>query len=299
MNSRTRPGRPWPWTTVAFAVLGCLATSGCASSDARPITVDPSALPQLAADAIVEYGDVHAVLDPATGSVSTSLTEQSVDSPHYMTLALHALALATDECMVEHGFDAVAPTIDWAPWRRENRLFGRWSSSLAAEHGLATSSVDSPPGSRTAAYGVEYNRKLPQCQDIANQMFADDIAYLRDEHIDSAIFAAAYASVLADPIAQQVLEERDTCLARAGVVVDPDIRFVAVRYRDSPRAKQIEVMLSATRCQSDTGVIRVLFDLQSRYETAYMDTHRSELDSHVTRLDAIAERLSIYIDGAQ
>lgn len=278
--------------TLALAVVGCVLASGCGQVAVAESPQPPAGLSPLTAEAIVPYADIHAVLDPETGSVRTTLTDQSVDSPELMTLLLRVVAISTDECMVRQGFDAVASRIDWTPWHRENQLFGRWSESLAAAHGRDPAPSKWAPGSRTVAFGVAYNHALPECQEKARERYADDIAYLRADHIDVAIFEAARASVLVDPVAQATLGARDACLAAAGVVTDPDTRFVTHRYRDRPREEQVEVMVAATRCQNETGAIQVLFDLQSRYEAAYIDAYGDEMARHRTRLDEIAQRLS-------
>ena len=277
---------------LTVTVVGCVLTSGCGQVAAADSSQPPAVLPPLTAEAIAPYADVHAVLEAETVSVRTTLTDQSVDSPELMTSLLHVLAIATDECMVVQGFDAVAPTIDWSPWLRENQLFGRWSESLAAEHGRDAAPSEWAPGSRTAALGVAYNRALPECQEKARKRYADDIAYLRSDQVDVAIFHAAYASVLTDPAAQAILEARGACLAASGVATDPDTRFVTDRYRDRSREEQIEVMVAATRCQNENGAIQALFDLQSRYEAAYVDEYGDEMERHRARLDEIADRLS-------
>lgn len=58
------------------------------------------------------------------------------------------------------------------------------------------------------------------------------------------------------------------------------------------REEQIEVMVAATRCQNENGAIQALFDLQSRYEAAYVDEYGDEMERHRARLDEIADRLS-------
>jgi hypothetical protein len=252
---------------------------------------------QLGSVSIDGYADVSATLDYATGTVALPMDPYSLQTPDVTTRVVRAIAEARDECLVERGFSAVAAEMDWTPGPpMENRRYGVWSVENASRYGF-----DLPPeveqavwAPDTTSLGVEFNKVYGECDSATRESLAEGLAFLSEPNIDWRIRDEAALRTLEHPDGKAAMTAWRSCMEQQGVVLDQDGSFPSEQYSRQGKESEIRVAVIQAECGASTRAVQTLFDLQARFEAAYLDTHAAAVAEFAKKREEVLASL----DGA-
>ncbi|GAA4679163.1 hypothetical protein [Frondihabitans cladoniiphilus] len=288
MNARQALG-------ISTLALAALAISGCSAGDPEP---EPSgfALPKVS---ITSQEDVVAKLDFAHGIANTPLDRISLDEPAFSMKQFHAVAVRTDECMVERGLEPVASKTNWSPYLDfEDRRWGGWSVDYASEYG-----VDAPPNAGpqffdTLPLGVEYNKAFAQCDESAKDSLKTVFAFTEGApQIDYRIRTGSSNLAENAPAGRKALASWHACEEKAGIVLDPQDGYPSAQYKAQGKEAEIHAAVVQAQCAVDTGAVQTLYDLQAKYEAAYLDQQATAVQAFVKKRKAVEKHLDAVIAG--
>lgn len=282
--------RSAPLLLLVFAVLPVV---GCSPVGGK----DPTDVPEVSID---DYQDVTASLDYRTGTVTLPLDPYRDDSPAITARVVAALEAVRNRCMSDAGLRPPAGSAATEqPASVENRRYGVWSVQNASLYGFAL-----PPEVQDAAYapdmtsmGVEYNRILDQCTETARSALSDEFAYLDEPDLDWRLRDRAEALTLASEQGAAAVTLWRTCTEDAGVVLDPESGFPSEQYARQSKEAEIHVAVTYAQCGVDTGAVQTLFDIQAKYEAAFVDAYEAALAEQVSRRDEVLASLDATASG--
>lgn len=279
---------------VVVVVLGATLLTACSAPEPTDPTTEE--LPTVSIDA---YSEVSAQLDYSLATVVLPLDQYVVSAPDYVATMLQAIAVTTDRCMVDKGYPAVADTVDWqASPRGEDRRYGIWSEELALQYGLDTAPHSSPPKVDVLDRGVAFNQQYATCTESATAGLAEQIDFSQRPNIDHRIRDAAQRAALAHPDGERAIEQWQRCMEDSGVVLDPATGYPAQEYRSQGKEAEIRATMIEAGCARLTGAVQTLYDLQARYEAAFIDSQAAALQEFAAqRADTLATLRSAIVAG--
>lgn len=279
-------------TTSALLLLVLLTGCSNQSEDRDPT---PESLEDVS---IEKYSEVTAVLDFGNGQARLPLDRFSVNSPEVVTRALHAIAVRTDRCMTKRGFPEVASSVDWSEFRPiEDRRYGVWSSALAEKFGF---DVDPDAGPRTVdmvRFGVDYNKALPSCTDEAKSSLKPQFDFLESPNIGFQTRSRSQDLVLASREGKAALADWRACMESQGIVLDPDDGRPSPNYKEQGKAAEVKAAVTEAGCADSSNAIQRLYDLQARYESAYLDAYGAQFASLDDKRSEMLTALDRVISG--
>lgn len=276
---------------VALVVLPLAGCSGATKSE-TPEGMD------LGAVSIAEYDSVTAVLDPTAGTVQLPLDRYQLSESANSALMNDALNVLASDCLVEAGYAPLNAPRTQPGGPVEDRLFGRWSVSLAEKYG-----TDPDPRERsslidTSAQGAEYTEKYQHCYDAAKEKIGDHLDALTAPGIAYKISYNAYEAVLKDSAGKAAVEKSLGCMEDKGITVQRENGAgPSDDYRTQPSEEQLRVATLAARCRMDTGAIQTLYDLDARYQSAYIAQYEAQLTSQSDSMSAHVDALEKIVAG--
>lgn len=279
---------------MAGIALAILPVTGC-SGDAAPDV--PEGM-DLGTVSISEYADVTATLDFDTGTVQLPLDRYRLSEPQNDAVIDNALDTLASECLVKAGFTPLSFTPVVARQQNEDRLFGRWSVSLAEKYGTGLDPSEKSSLIDTSAQGDDYTAKYGECYDAAKDTVADHIEALTDPGMGYKISANAHAQVLKDDEGIAAIEKSLKCMEDRGISVQRDDGAgPSGDYRNQPREEQVRVATQAARCRVDTGAIQTLYDLDARYQSAYIAQYEAQLKAQSDSVSDLIAALEKIVSG--
>lgn len=286
-----------PFLTTSITALLVLGLAGCSAGvpDAQgqpdPIAPSDAPLPEVSTEG---YEGISAQLDFAHAAVTLPLDPYYAGSPSYVVAVLHAIAVRTDECMAGKGFPAIAGDTDWSPYLAEDRTFGLWSVDYASRYGVDLATEGQPVQFYdTAGYGADYAEAHPVCMEEAKQSLTEPLTALDAQAmtgLDVQIRGTAISLARASDNGMVALDDWQTCMEDRGVILDPDGR-PAEQYKAQRREALVEAIMIEAECAASTHAVQRLYDLQARYEAAFVDAMADELTELKDQRDAIRDEL--------
>jgi hypothetical protein len=270
-------------TLIAFTVSALAAglLAGCATEAPTADTED--ALPEVS---IENYDDVTATLDFEHAVATLPLDQYDIDSPEYVIRVLHAIAVRTDECMVDAGFPATAGSSDWTPYQQEeDRGYGLWSVAYASQFGTDLANVAGAPDLDTLSMGVEYNKQYVLCKESANESLMDELLFSQEMNIDAKIRRQSQELTLASADGKQARLDWSACMEARGLVLDPIDGRPSAQYGQQGKEAEIQASVIEAECAASSGAVQKIFDIQARYEAAFMDTQAAQLKAFAGQRD--------------
>lgn len=263
-------------STVAAGVLIAILLSGCsqeASSD-TPGAQDG----KLPAVSIEEFSDVHAKLQPETGSVSLPLDEYAVNDDFSFQVTLtHAKAVAANACMEKKGYQNPYAAIDWdSIVARENRMYGPWDVTTAQTYGFGLDPSRGTPKLDTLSLGVEGNKVFNSCYEEVMPQFQAAATFYETPTISDTIRANAYGLTLDSEKGRAATQAVNKCLEDQGIILT-DGR-PSQEYQRQSQEIQIRVATINAQCSVDTNAVQALFDVQAQYEAAFIEQYEAQLN---------------------
>ena len=257
------------------AVIGLTACSADAVTDGPPATSD-----DLPAVDIAAFDDTSARLDFDHAIPTLPLDDLSLSSPIFVSKVLHALAVAADSCMTDQGYEAVADRIDWSPYLlEEDRTYGLWSIPYASRSGFDLAADTGPRTFDTLPLGIEFNKAYPVCMEEAKSSMTDELTFAQGPDIDWRIRTEAQSRASASDAGEAAQADWQTCMEDAGLVLDPDDGRPSEQYSAQGKESEIGAAVTEARCAQTTGAVQVLYDLQAKYEAAYMDDQAAQIQA--------------------
>lgn len=280
---------------IAFAALAALLLlAACASTPPPSPSPSASTLDALADVSIDGYEHVRAELDFDNGVASLPIDEFTKGNPAIQMKALHAIALLADRCLAEQGLPTLSERYDWSPYTdEENRRYGLWSVSLASKHGLdvAPSAGLRSRNIDTTDLGVDFNEAYERCRESAEQALWDELTFLSDADLDRRIRLRSAELALAHSDGATAAAAWRACTDAHEVVIDPTNGLPSEHYAAQSEESAIRVAVIQAECAASTGAIQTLFDLQARYEAAFIDQQAAALREFSVRLDEVVTAL--------
>lgn len=257
------------------AVIGLTACSADAVTDGPSATSD-----DLPAVDIAAFDATSARLDFDHAIPTLPLDDLSLSSPIFVSKVLHALAVAADSCMTDRGYEAVADRIDWSPYLlEEDRTYGLWSIPYASRSGFDLAADTGPRTLDTLPLGIEFNKAYPVCMEEAKSSMADELTFAQGPDIDWRIRTEAQSRASASDAGEAAHADWETCMEEAGLVLDPDDGRPSEQYSAQGKESEIGAAVTEARCAQTTGAVQVLYDLQAKYEAAYMDDQAAQIQA--------------------
>lgn len=259
-----------------------------------PETPDAAAFETLPAVSIDEYQEVTATLDYESGTARLPLDDLSLQEPAAQAKMLQAIAARTDRCLEERGFQTLSEQIDWTPFAKsENRRYGSWSVELAGQYGY-----DSPPDRgiqtltvSTVGLGVEFNDAFTRCNESARQELQSQIEFFQAPNIDYRIRSQAEQLATSHPDGAGALDAWQACMEEQGIVLDAETGLPSQQYTQQGKESEIRAALAQSGCAVSTGAIQTLFDLQARYEQAFLDDQAAQVREFESARNAVIAEL--------
>lgn len=279
---------------TGLAILLTLgATAGCAAS-----TETEDGGPDLPAVSIAAYGDVSAQLDYELAVATTPVSQFSLNSPEYVIRVLHAIAVRTDECMIDEGYTATAPQQDWSPFvPNEDRTYGIWSVSYASKYGVSLAPGAGAPSIDIISMGVEQSKAYEVCSDAAKESLIEELTWSQEMNIDAKIKKRAYELTAADESGQQARADWQACMEEQGIVLDSADGRPVQQYQEQGKEAEIGAIVVEATCAQSTGAIQTLYDLQARYEAALIDSQTAQIKEFRDRRDEVIAAFEDAIAG--
>lgn len=308
----TRIGSPVR-ASVGIAVLLAAVVSGCAglggtasegedadggiAADRSGSSSDQSS----ASDGEVSidgYSDLVADLDFTVGIAVLPLDRYYLGSPEYVVKVLHAIAVTTDECLVEAGLPAIASTVDWSPFTPyEDRRYGVWSVENASRYGLDLSPEAGPPAVDTLQYGVEFNAVYTECSDEAKESLLDQLEFSQQPNVDRQIRGRAQELAAAHPDGAAAFEAWQACMEDRGIVLEPSDGRPSAQYSEQGKEAEIQATVVEAECARNSGAIQQLYNLQARYEAVLLDAQEAQFNEFLSQREAAVEVFDAAIAG--
>ena len=266
--------------TLALLLTGCVGETPAGPADPPEQTSAEEPLPTVTID---DYADVTATLDYAHAGARLPLDEYHADSASFVGTVLHAINARTDQCMTAKGHPAISDDLD-RPYVQEDRMFGLWSTEYAAKYGTALAPEGKPAEVDLDSYGAEYAADYPTCKDEALQSLSKPLASLDGNAITGLDIRIRNASAQLSRDSEEgrtALENWQTCMTDQGVLLEKSDGRPAASYQDQGRDAVIRVTVIEAECARTTGAVQRLYDLQARYEAAFIDAQRIELDAFI------------------
>ncbi|BDZ48094.1 hypothetical protein GCM10025867_03350 [Frondihabitans sucicola] len=287
MNNRTL-------TSLALAFASFIGLTACTAAEPER-TKSNAPLPPVS---IKKYGDVVAALDFDHATAQTPLSRIDRNAPRFSTKIFHAIAVGTDRCLTEQGFQEVSSKTDWSPYpESEDRQYGLWSVEYASKYGVSLAPNRGPRELDTLALGVEFNKAYADCMDSAKDDLKEILTYTDSPDIDSTIKWQSHDRTRASKAGKKALVDWRACMEKAGVVLDPDDSRPSAQYQVRSKEAEIKVSVLEAKCGVDTGAVRTLYDTQARYEAAYLDAQAAQVKAFVKKRDKVLHELDEAIAG--
>ena len=287
---------------VEIIVALSLALTGCAAVP----TAQPAAAPEPANEeqplpivSIEGYADVTATLDYAHAGVSLPMDKYLADSASYISTVLQAINALTDQCMTAKGYPANSDDLN-RPCVQEDRLFGLWSTEYAAKYGTDLALEGKPGEIDLTTYDSDYAIDYSACKDATRQSLSEPLALLDGKAIiglDVRIRHTATELVLTSNAGQTARRDWESCMTNQGIVLEDRDGWPAASYSDHGQSEVIRVTVIEAECARTTGAVQRLYNLQARYESAFIDAEQSELNALSDERTAIRAVLETAIAG--
>jgi len=301
-HHREQTGRAAVLIGAHIILAVALVLSGCAAQAPPQTPASPEMadkLHPLPAVSIDGYADVTATLDYTHAGVSLPMDEYSADSASYVSTVLQAINALTDRCMTAKGHPANSDDLN-RPYVQEDRLFGLWSTEFAAKYGTDPAPEGEAKEIDLTAYDSGYAIDYSACKDTARQSLSEPLAQLDVKALvglDVRIRNTATELVLTSNAGQTAKGDWETCMTTRGLVLEDRDGRPAASYRDHGQSEVIRVTVIEAECARTTGAVQRLYDLQARYESAFIDAEQSELDNLLEERTAIRTDLESAIAG--
>lgn len=287
----------WAALTLTVLLTGCTAEQGV---DSAASVDDGTSSPgdELGDVSIAEYSDVTAQLDFAHAAPTLPLDQYYLGSTGFSYRALHAIAAVTDTCMVDRGYPAVAETVDWTPSNAaEDRTYGLWSVENASQYGVSLAPGKTPPTVETLSYGIDFNNAYAACLDTAKETLMDELLFSQDPNIDSQIRGRARELTRASDEGKAAFADWQACMEGEGIVLDPEDGRPSSQYADQGKESEIKTAVVEAQCAASTAAIQTLYDLQARYEAAFLDKQEAQVQEFVKEREAVIAIFEAAIAG--
>lgn len=275
-------------------VLGVLALTSCATATLE----SKGSVPSLAPVSIADYSKVTAKLDFAHAIATTPIDEITVQAPAFNTKIFHAIDIRTDQCMVKRGFQEIAPKMDWTPYpEEEDRGYGAWGVENASKYGLDMAPDRGPRDFDTVPLGVEYNKAYAPCMESAKEGLMSILSFTDAPNIDARIIMQAHEMTRTSAAGKKAIASWRTCMEDRGLVLDPDDGFPSAQYKAQGKESEIKATVTEATCGVETGAVQTLYDIQARYEQAYIDSQAAQIQAFKKKRDQIEHELDEIIAG--
>lgn len=251
--------------TLALPVaLICVLLSSCSSAEPEP---DPAALDVAGID-LDQYQDVTAQLDFETGTAVLPLNAIRRNTPELQELRAEATHTVINACLEDSG---LPPYTDWSPTPsiEEDRLYGVWSTSLAARYGYESPSTVEP-----SEPPVLTSEQQP-CFDSARSELSDLLSSLDSLDLDTQIYFSSYAAVQASEEGKAAIALAQKCMTDAGLSIDPESGQPRTDQSPGNSETNVRIALTNAKCNVETGAIQTLFDLTAKYQAALIDRNEA------------------------
>ncbi|MDQ1122621.1 hypothetical protein [Microbacterium trichothecenolyticum] len=281
--------------TAAALVITVLSVSACAPSPS-----EGEGLQELPDVSIEGYESVSAVMDYETGTVQLPLDQYSLQSPAVQTKTLQAIATRTDACLEDLGFHTVSERVDWTPFpAAENRRYGVWSVERASRFGYGAPEDVGINTLRvnTLDLGVEFNEAFASCNQEAVSALQPQIDFLQAPNIDYRIRSQAERRAESSAEGAQAREQWQNCMKERGIVLDATSGFPSQQYNQQGKEAEIAAATTQAECASQTGAIQTLFDLQARYEAAFIDSQAAAVQEFAAARETVLSTFNDVIAG--
>lgn len=279
--------------------LALLTLTACVSSSTHE-TDSEDLLPEVS---IEDFAQVKAQLNFDNGTATTPIADYLTNTD-FETEVLFAQAYESlvTTCMSDagHSYDGLS-AVDWdALEPQEDRLFGQWDRTSAAQRGSAMDENRGIPKSTSAAPGPEFTTALVTCNEEVNtgdvlRPLADQLAQptLADRIQGNSAVRAEESG------AGQAADARFAeCLEDKSLVVDPDSGYVSAEYAELGTEEDIASAVGEADCNIETGRIQELYDLTARYVAAYMEEYEAQLGAVLEEKQELHRQLQDIIDSA-
>lgn len=266
---------PRPRHTL-IAVAACalvLVAGGCTASKSEEYGA-----PQVDDDISIEdYANVTAKLDTQAGTVALPLDPFDSQTPEIQSLVEDASLSVSNQCLRAHGIEEFHTVGDRTVLSTADNTYFFWGLRDAQNYGFNTA-----PGTK---YSLSTPKGDPATVDACDQEGREAIAPfdplgMGEEQpsngLDLRIRTMVRFRVTASSEFSDAAADISDCLKKAGFAADDKGRLDE-QYRDKPLAEQVPVATAAANCAVDTGAIQAVYDLQARYEAAYIDRYEAQL----------------------
>lgn len=280
---------------ICLSATACVPTAIVSPSSRSGSYIDKT----LGTVSIASYQKVSAVLNFTDATARLPLSAVSLQTNKIAALTQHAIAILTDRCMAEAGFAELSSSVEWNWNGEENRTFGMWDVAAAKKYGFLPNPTRAIPTVDTGSQTPAYLATLPNCAEKALAPIRDDLVFLQDtRNIDYEIYSAAYDATLASADGRAALAERAACLHKNRIEVDPRTYGPVDGYLRQSQIVQIHAATIYAQCSIKTGTIRVLFDIDAKYQAAYMAKNASAIAKLNVRRIEIEKKMTTIVDGA-
>ena len=291
-SRRSRLARVFLIAPVALTLLTSCSPGSPNTDETQELLPDIS---------IADFSDVKATLNFETGTATTPidayLTNTDFETELLYSQAYEALITG---CMSDAGLTYEGLTlIDWDTLQpQEDRLFGQWDRTSAAQRGSMLNDARGIPKSTSVEQGVEFNRALDACHEsvTAGEMLAPLAEELTQPTLADRIYGNSAVRAQETREGKAATARFTECLENKSLVVDPDSGYVSADYGELGAEADITSALGEADCNVDTGRVQKLYDITSQYISAYMVEYEAQLKEVLERKQVIHHELQAIID---
>lgn len=278
--------------TCVTSLILLTACTGSDSSDSR----GPSPTDSISIDS---YSEITAKLNFENGTAQLPLDTFRNQTSESVARAYHAIDSITSVCLLNKGLSPITDSRGWTVQTpQSDRTFGQWDVAEAQQFGLTPDPSRGRPTTDTLELGVETNAALPECMEDAKQRLATQLAFDQQQGIDVQIDQSAYEHTMADPAGKSALSKRAKCMSEQGIIVAQDTQLPSFQYDSKPLDEKIRVATIEAKCSVDTGAVQELYDLEARYQTAYITQYEAQLVALQRQAQRNADELDQVIERA-
>lgn len=281
--------------THVFCLMGCLALAACGNAGSQQLEASASAtsspLPQVDRSA---YSHITATFNSELQTVSTPL-DAYVHTEDELAIIATANYYPLKDCVLNKGQNI--PHHHYQVEYKSYAPYGVWSPVHAEKYGYSLHKSlgkvyldDGYQGQETP----EMSQALAECvQETADQeipVLIKGVA-VSGGSIISEISGQSQALLQADPDVQAAINEWKTCLAEAGISMDPQYEQPIPLIPEDTEAN-IQQALIDVQCKQKVRLMERYYNAQAQYEQALIEKNQAALNT-------IAQQKEAYLDQAR
>lgn len=290
MRIKQSLGRSVIITVSVFFLAGCAQTESIAQDPTKP----------LGEISIADVKSAPVDLDFDKALATTPITQYLINqNPEFQRLYYNATERLIASCMStagypEYKYEPLAAS-DFVP--QSDTVYGFWDVKSASVYGILPNPERGIPKQKTNLnLSQEGFNQLTKCGQDAARQLQEVGSELEQLSLADRIQGNAASAALKTKQGKEANNKLKTCLANKNLLVDPESGYVSSEYAKQGKEAEITSAVGEAECNISTGRIKTLYELQAKYETAYIQKYAGELESVKSKKQKLVDTLNKIIE---